>query len=90
MAFLMGDSSERAFRYLQKIRQAIEDLHISHAPSVAEWVTISIGGVTLVPQPGDSYDFYLKIADTMLYDAKNFGRNRVVWADERMKQLREK
>ncbi len=90
VAFLMGDSSERAFRYLQKIRQAIEDLHISHAPSVAEWVTISIGGVTLVPQPGDSYDFYLKIADTMLYDAKNFGRNRVVWADERMKQLREK
>lgn len=90
VAFLMGDNSEKAFHFLIKIRQAIEDMHIQHARSVAEWVTVSIGGVTLVPQAGDSYDFYLKIADTMLYDAKKFGRNRVVWADERMKQLREK
>ena len=90
VAFLVGESSGKAFKYLKKIRQAVEDLCIPHAPSVADHVTISVGGITLVPQTGDSYDFYLKIADTMLYDAKNFGRNRVVWADERMKQLREK
>ncbi len=90
VAFLLGDGSEKAFGHLKKIRQAVEDLHIPHDPSVSEWVTISIGGVTIIPQAGSSYTSYLKVADTMLYDAKNFGRNRVVWADEKMRQLCEK
>ena len=54
---------------------------------MAQWVTVSIGGVTLIPKADSSFDSYLKIADTMLYDAKKHGRNQVVWADERMKQL---
>ena len=41
-----------------------------HDPSVSPWVTISIGGVTLLPKMGDDYDDYLKIADNMLYKAK--------------------
>ena len=90
MAILVGESSDKAFGYLKKIRQAIEDLHIPQNPSVSEWVTISVGGVTLIPQAENSYEFYLKIADAMLYDAKKFGRNMVVWADENMKQWREK
>ncbi|MCI8938701.1 MAG: diguanylate cyclase [Dorea sp.] len=90
VAFSMGDSSEQIFEHLKKIRQAIENLQIPHDPSVSQWVTVSVGGVTVVPEKGSSYDFYLKIADTMLYDAKRNGRNRVIWADERMKQLCEK
>lgn len=90
VAFSLGDSAEQIFGHLKKIRQAVEDLHIPHDPSVAQWVTVSIGGVTVVPERGSDYDFYLKIADTMLYDAKKKGRNRVVWANERLKQLREK
>lgn len=86
----MGDSSEKMFEHLQKVRQAIEDLHIPHSPSVSEWVTVSVGGVTVVPDAGNAYDTYLKIADTMLYDAKKHGRNRVVWADEQLKQRFEK
>ena len=90
VAISIGESSVKMFGHLKKIRQAVEDLHIPHDPAVSEWVTISIGGVTTVPAADSAYDFYLQIADTMLYDAKKNGRNRVVWADERMKQLWEK
>ena len=90
VAIMLGDNSNVAFEHFKKIRQEIENLHIPHAGSVSEWVTVSIGGVTVVPEPGSSYDFYLKIADTMLYDAKNAGRNRVIWANEKMKQMFEK
>ncbi len=90
VAVSLGDPSDRIFGHLKKVRQAVEDLHIPHAPPAAQWVTVSIGGVTVVPEIGDAYDFYLKIADTMLYDAKKSGRNMVVWADEKMKQLWER
>ena len=90
VAISMGDPGEKIFRYLKTIRQAVEDLRIAHDPSVAEWVTVSVGGVTIVPTMETPYSVYLKIADTMLYDAKKHGRNQVVWADEGMKQLWEK
>lgn len=82
----MGDSANKAFDYLKKIRRAVEALHIPHSPEVSQWVTVSIGGITLIPQRENSYEVYLKIADTMLYDAKKFGRNKVVWANEKMEQ----
>ena len=53
-------------------------------------MTVSIGGITVLPKLGTSYDMYLKMADAMLYDAKRFGRNQVVWADEKMRQILEK
>lgn len=90
VAILLGEDSGKVFEYIKKIRQGIEDLHIPHNPSVSEWVTVSIGGITIIPKAESSYDFYLKIADAMLYDAKKFGRNRVVWADENVKQILEK
>ncbi|NBH70498.1 diguanylate cyclase [Clostridiaceae bacterium] len=86
VAFFLGENATRAFTYLKKVRKAVENLHIPHDPSTAKWVTVSIGGITLIPQRANSYDVYLKIADTMLYDAKKFGRNRVVWANEKMVQ----
>lgn len=86
----VGDPSKKIFEHLQKIRQAIEDLHIPHNPTVSEWVTVSVGGVTVIPKRESSYDVYLKTADTMLYDAKKHGRNRVVWADEQLRQIFEK
>lgn len=90
VALFMGESSGMVFEHLKKIRQAIEDLHIPHNPTVSEWVTVSVGGVTVVPPADGNYAFFLKVADTMLYDAKRHGRNRVVWADEQLKQLFEK
>jgi diguanylate cyclase (GGDEF)-like protein len=90
VAFLMGDPSEKAFAHLQTIRKAVENSHIPHAPAVADWVTISIGGVTVIPQMNESYQSVLKVADNMLYEAKSSGRNRVIWMDENKKQLFEK
>lgn len=90
VALLVGDGSDKSFNHFKAVRQAVEDLHIPHDPSVAPWVTVSIGGVTVVPNEDLHYDSVLKMADTMLYDAKKAGRNRVVWVTENMKQLREK
>ena len=90
VAFLVGDNASKAFSHLKHIRQAVEELHIPHAPSIAQWVTVSIGGVTVIPQLDQSYESYLKIADTMLYDAKRFGRNNVVWSDGKVRQWQEK
>lgn len=90
VAFLVGDGSDKAFSHLKSIRQAIEDLHIPHDPSVSQWVTASIGGITVIPKEDLSFELVLKTADAMLYDAKKAGRNRVTWVNEGMKQLREK
>lgn len=81
VAFILGGSLEKTFNHMKRIRRAVEDLHIPHAPSAAEWVTICVGGVTVIPKEGDTYDSCLKIADNMLYEAKDRGRNRVIWSD---------
>lgn len=79
VVILLGCNADEAYHYMEKIRQAVEELHIPHNPEVSPWITISIGGVTVLPQIGDRYDKYLKIADVMLYEAKRLGRNQVVW-----------
>ncbi|MCI9156209.1 MAG: diguanylate cyclase [Lawsonibacter sp.] len=90
VAILLGDEAKTAFQYVKKIRESVEERNIPHSHQVSKWVTVSVGGVTVCPQSGDSYETYLKIADTMLYDAKRFGRNQVVWSNEHMEQMREK
>ena len=86
VALCVGDDAQPTFEFMKEIRKSVEDLHISHNPSVRPWVTVSVGGVTYCPRGGDSYDTFLKIADTMLYDAKRFGRNQVVWSNATREQ----
>ena len=90
IAVFVGSDGHNAFEFLKTIRQAVEDLHIPHCSPGGRWVTVSVGGVSLIPKVGDSYDTYLKLADTMLYDAKRLGRNRVVWSYEGKEQWFEK
>lgn len=89
VALMLGDNSKQAFEQMGRVRRAVEELHILHSGSVSKWVTISVGGTTVRPGMGDSFGTYLKIADAMLYDAKRFGRNRVAWNDENMRQFSE-
>lgn len=86
---IMGCTAADTFEHMKGIRQAVEDLHIRQNEAVSPYVTVSIGGVTLYPGPRDSYDTQLKIADTMLYDAKRFGRNQVVWYSDQLELWRE-
>lgn len=86
----MGDDADKMFKHMKKIRQNIEDLHIPHSPTISEWVTVSVGGVTIVPPSEKDYAFFVQLADTMLYDAKRHGRNRVVWANEHLQQMYER
>lgn len=90
VAVFAGGNGQSAFDFIKGIRQSIEDLHIPHNPSVGKYVTVSIGGVTLMPKAGDNYETYLKLADTMLYDAKRLGRNQVVWSNGGKEQWFEK
>ena len=90
VAVFVGNDGRSAFEFLKTIRQAVEDLHIPHNSPVCEWVTISVGGVSLVPKSGDDYGTFLKLADTMLYDAKRLWRNRVVWSNGGKEQWMEK
>lgn len=90
VAVVTGSGSEEVFAHFKKIRQAVEDLKIEHSGSVSPWVTVSMGGVTILPKEGDQYADCLKIADSMLYDAKRLGRNQVVWMDENKEQWRER
>jgi len=79
VAIIVGHGANTAHEHMELVRQSVEDLHIAHNPTVSKWVTLSMGGVTVSPKEGDCFDTYLKIADTMLYDAKRFGRNQVKW-----------
>ena len=90
VAIILGGSAQSTFGHIKKVRQEIEKLHIPHASDVGKWVTVSIGGVTVIPKNDDDFTAFLKIADTMLYDAKRFGRNQVVWCDNKMRLWQEK
>ncbi len=90
VAVFLGNQADSAFEFLKSIRQSVEDLHIPHNSPVSPWVTVSIGGVTKIPQAGEKPEDYLKLADTMLYDAKRLGRNQVVWASPDGQQWRER
>lgn len=90
VAIVIGDPAEKVYEHIKLLRQTVERLHIPANSTVSDWVTVSAGGVTVSPKEGDEYETCLKIADTMLYDAKRFGRNQVVWCDQGKTQWRER
>ena len=54
-------------------------LGIPHKASKTSVITVSIGGITVIPAKGQSYDKSFKMVDDMLYKSKKTGRNKVSW-----------
>lgn len=66
----------------ERIRSIVAGLRIPHrASSAAEYVTVSLGVVTVTCLPRDSAKSLVAMADVQLYRAKKEGRNRVAAED---------
>jgi len=67
---------------LEQCRIEVESLKIPHPESKPyQVVTISSGGITCKPTTQCKKDEVLNCADTMLYEAKSAGRNKVLWKE---------
>jgi diguanylate cyclase (GGDEF)-like protein/PAS domain S-box-containing protein len=70
---------QHAASLAEKIRLDVEALRIPHEKSdINDYVTVSIGVVSIIPQQNMSPVDLIKSADEALYKAKEEGRNRVV------------
>jgi diguanylate cyclase (GGDEF)-like protein len=81
LVLLMPDTdAARAQQVVQAICDEIEQLKIDHvASTVAPVLTVSVGGATWTEHGSETASAMFEAADTHLYQAKQAGRNRVVW-----------
>jgi diguanylate cyclase (GGDEF)-like protein len=81
LVLLLPDTeAAQAQQVVSAICCAIADLKIPHeASSVAPVLTVSAGGATLNCDVPESSAELFTVADTLLYQAKKSGRNRVEW-----------
>jgi diguanylate cyclase (GGDEF)-like protein len=78
LAILPEQSLLRAASVMHRIKQAVEDLRISHAPSTRRaFITLSIGIAEMSSESADGTLGWLRRADAALYKAKARGRNRI-------------
>jgi diguanylate cyclase (GGDEF)-like protein len=76
---LFGVEPKTAAELGENIREHIFGLKIPHSASpVSEWVTVSIGAASCVPEPSVSPESMIDRADKALYAAKSHGKNQVV------------
>lgn len=71
---------DEAVRIAERIRYGVETLGLRHETSgVAPFVTISVGGASIMPLMNATVAELLELADNQLYLAKREGRNQVSW-----------
>jgi diguanylate cyclase (GGDEF)-like protein len=73
---LPGTSSSCLTEFAASLHAKLRTLAVPHEGSPFGRVTVSIGLVTAVPEPGSHHEDALEIADVRLYQAKQRGRNR--------------
>lgn len=84
---LTENTPENVKKMAQKLCDAIEAMQIPHEGSDAgDYLTVSIGVTTLVPSVDLDENVILSMADANLYEAKEYGRNRVIVTAETLKQ----
>jgi len=83
---LSESDSHTACSVAENARTAIEQLQIPHKESkAAEYVTISLGIATIVPEQSINPSSLIHCADQALYQAKKNGRNRVEVCEKSLK-----
>ncbi len=77
-AFLLPDTDvEGAGNVALRIHEAVQELKIDHEQSlVSDWVTLSIGIVSYIPNNDETANGLVAKADKALYRAKQKGRNQ--------------
>jgi len=71
-------SNEQCLEHAQMLCQAVESLHISHVKnSASDFLTVSMGLVCIDYLDESTFDSIYMHADSLLYKAKENGRNRV-------------
>jgi diguanylate cyclase (GGDEF)-like protein/PAS domain S-box-containing protein len=79
---LPNTDCEGAVQVAQKVQQHIHAVQIPHASSLTQpWITLSIGIVTIIPNPTTTPQALIDRADDALYSAKSAGRNGYAIAD---------
>ncbi|MGL4881241.1 MAG: diguanylate cyclase, partial [Waterburya sp.] len=67
----------QALKVAQKIAVNVNKLNITHEKSIVnEYVTISLGVHSLIPNSESSPELLITLADKALYEAKERGRNQ--------------
>ncbi|MCV6636842.1 diguanylate cyclase [Candidatus Albibeggiatoa sp. nov. NOAA] len=71
-------STDGALRVANAVQEQINKLQITHAhSSVSQYVTLSIGVATLIPNQSTFPDALINLADVALYKSKQQGRNQI-------------
>ncbi|WP_461207399.1 sensor domain-containing diguanylate cyclase [Clostridium sp. DL1XJH146] len=75
---LPNTDGQQAYDFGENLRQKIEKLQIVHGYSkVANYVTITLGVASIIPDNNFNICDFIKKADEALYTAKKRGRNRI-------------
>ncbi len=75
---LPNTSIQGALHLAESIRESLKKLQLPHSQSqVSQWVTLSLGVSSLIPDRSTSKELLVAMADKALYEAKKQGRDRV-------------